>query len=590
MTTPLKPAELVWDDFGCVSAQFGDRYGTRAGAYAQAQAVFLQGAGLPEAFQAPSHRTLLELGFGFGSNFLVTLAAFLEHAHPKATLDYVAVEAHPVSAADAARYHQSFAHPELKQQLLAQWPVPLLGIHSLSFAGGRVRLLLVYQEVGQALAELRLNAQHVYLDGFAPRVNPEMWSHATLHALRRQLVRGAQLSSYAVTGQLKRDLSTLGFEVETLQGFGGKRERLQAQLRHGRTRSEPMAVKRIAVIGAGIAGTAAALELSAQGYSVTRFGVESAQQPYVLVHPEAFHADDVDANLKSHAFLAMERCLMAHGFRDQLTRIGVDKIKAEGSEHEPIEGLLAARGDRWHCASAGYFEPQRLLTAMRERAGFACIEQRVESITSSAAAISVRTATLVEDFDVVVLALGAHEPPQCSWNRLALHLVRGQSELLSVQHALMHAEAWPATGYVLPIGRHQILLGASYLPRDHGLEARESERLAQRQRMHHVLERHQLAQSLPGSLHTGIRATGPDRRPLIGPWPNPKAGFDAHGWPRTEARVYSTMGMGSRGFTMAFLAALVVSAQISGRVVPLFERWRRTLDPGRFVARGKAAN
>lgn len=64
---------------GCRTApynpRFGDRYHSENGGLDQARRVFLHGCGLPEAWAGQPQWRILETGFGFGLNFLVTWAA-----------------------------------------------------------------------------------------------------------------------------------------------------------------------------------------------------------------------------------------------------------------------------------------------------------------------------------------------------------------------------------------------------------------------------------------------------------------------------------------------------------------------------------
>ena len=52
------------------SPRFDDIYRSATGGLAQAQHVFLQGCGLPEAWAARAQWRVLETGFGLGLNFL----------------------------------------------------------------------------------------------------------------------------------------------------------------------------------------------------------------------------------------------------------------------------------------------------------------------------------------------------------------------------------------------------------------------------------------------------------------------------------------------------------------------------------------
>jgi tRNA 5-methylaminomethyl-2-thiouridine biosynthesis bifunctional protein len=257
---PLESPQLEVDALGHVrSARFDDVYASRSGASAQAREVYLAGCGLPERWRElrdglrdelrGEHEqfTVLELGFGLGVNFVETVAAWQTDATYRsgrsATLNYIGIEAFPVCAHEWGKVLATFATPEntgtysLHQALARQWPLPEPGIHYREFAheqGGEhgcVRLTLVFADVRQALAMLatqNIKADAVYLDGFSPAKNPEMFARDTLMALRPVLAPAATLASYCVAGSLRRDMAALGFMVERKPGFGTKRQRLQA--------------------------------------------------------------------------------------------------------------------------------------------------------------------------------------------------------------------------------------------------------------------------------------------------------------------------------------------------------------------------
>jgi tRNA 5-methylaminomethyl-2-thiouridine biosynthesis bifunctional protein len=116
----------------------------------------------------------------------------------------------------------------LAQQLAGAWQDLSPGIHHLDFAEGRVQLTLAAGEVLPMLERLACEADAVYLDGFSPAVNPEMWSHATLQAMARHCRPGTTLATYTVAHSVREALEQIGFRVEKRQGLPPKRHRLEA--------------------------------------------------------------------------------------------------------------------------------------------------------------------------------------------------------------------------------------------------------------------------------------------------------------------------------------------------------------------------
>ncbi|MEO6973429.1 MAG: tRNA (5-methylaminomethyl-2-thiouridine)(34)-methyltransferase MnmD [Rhodoferax sp.] len=237
---------VVWADDGSPhSPRFNDRYRSRSGGVAQALHVFLAGCGLPERWRDMAEFTVLETGFGLGINFLTTWAAWEADERRCDRLHFVSIEAYPVAAADivrsalvtdCARGENTALAPlsarlqALAQQLARAWRgLSPGGVQHLRFADGRVQLTLAVGEVETMLAALTCKANAVYLDGFSPAVNPQMWSRATLQAVARHCRPGTTLATYTVAHSVREALEQLGFRVEKQPGLPPKRQRLQAE-------------------------------------------------------------------------------------------------------------------------------------------------------------------------------------------------------------------------------------------------------------------------------------------------------------------------------------------------------------------------
>ena len=191
--TKLQPARWRCDEEGHLYApEFGDTYASRSGAWGQADYVFVQGSAVAQRWHTQGCVRVLETGFGLGVNFLATWDS-LRASAGNARLHYVAIEKHPFTRDDlrAALDHAlSSADPyrcvglkALAEQLLKQWPPMLAGFHSIEL-DDQVTLTLVFADVNDALPVLRGPFDILFLDGFAPDRNPQMWSKALLTQLR----------------------------------------------------------------------------------------------------------------------------------------------------------------------------------------------------------------------------------------------------------------------------------------------------------------------------------------------------------------------------------------------------------------------
>ena len=69
----------------------------------------------------------------------------------------------------------------------------------------------------------------IYFDAFAPNKQPELWTPAIFEKMYKILRPEGIFVTYCAKGQVKRDLKSVGFEIETLVGPPGKREMIRAK-------------------------------------------------------------------------------------------------------------------------------------------------------------------------------------------------------------------------------------------------------------------------------------------------------------------------------------------------------------------------
>ena len=166
------------------------------GGLEQARHVLLDGCGLlhagdgsPALWSGRESWQLLETGFGLGLNFLATWQAWRDDPQRPQRLFFTSVESTPVSADDIRRSARPF--PELQalaEQLAGQWQAMLPGIHRLVFEGGQVQLTLAIGLAQDLLPTLDSAVDSIFLDGFSPEVNPELWELPLLRAVDRKSV------------------------------------------------------------------------------------------------------------------------------------------------------------------------------------------------------------------------------------------------------------------------------------------------------------------------------------------------------------------------------------------------------------------
>ena len=578
MPAAVVPATLGFLDEVPYSQAFGDVYHSAAGGPAQAEHVFLQGNGLPQRWQSREGFVILETGFGFGLNFLVTLNAW--RRNPGKRLHYVAVEKHPFSLQDLRTLHERY--PGLRQEaaeLHSQWPLMLSGGHRVEL--DNVVLTLFFADI-KILRELRLSADAIYLDGFSPAKNPEMWTSQIMRNVSRLAAPDATAATWSVAAQVRGALERTGFAVEKHAGFGHKKEMLVARnTRAGEIfeRKERSAL----VVGAGLAGAAVCERLCSRGWDVelverhARAAHEASGNPAGAFHPVVTPDDSIFARLTRAGFLAAvsrwkkfpgirwDQCGLLQLARDE--RESASQLRAvQGVPHEYAQaasrdeasahaGVPVAAGGIWF-PEAGWIDPRSLVNAQLE----ACGAKLTRNFGTELARVPEgRTVILANSFDAPKL----HPVPH-----LRLRRVRGQ-----LTHVPASAFEPPRVvvvrgGMVLPPVDGNCVVGASFDIDDDDPAPRAESHAGNLERLGRMLPFEAKLEDLQGRV--GFRSVTPDRLPVVGP---------------LGENVYGAFAYGSRGLVWAALAAELIASQLEGEPLPIEGKLVDALSPQRFKMR-----
>jgi tRNA U34 5-methylaminomethyl-2-thiouridine-forming methyltransferase MnmC len=200
----------------------GEHYHSKHGAVQESQHVFIE-AGLKKAITTTTDQpvTVLEVGFGTGLNYLLSLNYCLEQ---NIQLIYTGIEAFPISRQELLLTNYGQYVPEQVWKGLTENYEKALG-HKIS--------LFPTQELEIALSTLTdfstdKRYDLIYFDAFSVQHQPEMWTDEILAHTCSFLKPGGHFVTYAITGNLKRALKKVGLTIEKLPGAPGKREMLRA--------------------------------------------------------------------------------------------------------------------------------------------------------------------------------------------------------------------------------------------------------------------------------------------------------------------------------------------------------------------------
>ena len=612
------PEPIDWLPDGTpYSPRFHDRYRSETGGLTQARDVFLHGCGLPAAWAGAPQWRILETGFGLGLNFLVTWAAWkADPARPR-LLHFVSVEAFPASADDLLR--AALAHPELlplAEQLQAQFHGLTPGFHRLVFEGGRVLLTLCIGDARAMLREQHFMADTVYLDGFSPQHNPDIWDEHTLKAVARCCRRGTRVATWTIARSVRDALTQCGFTVQKVPGVPPKRDNLQAEFN---PRWEPRRAPGMAalpvdvqpgtcmVIGAGLAGASVATSLARRGWQVTVLDAGAAPAagasglPAGLLAPHVSPDDSLLSRLSRAGVRAtwqQAQTYLEDGVDWQPTGVLEHRVDGtpglgvtENAHHTSMPASaanLAAAGlppdtvACWH-STAGWIKPARLVAELLAQPGITFVPNTpVAQLLPQGdgwQALDAQGQVLAHTDMVVVAA--AYASGAVLGTALPLQAIRGQ-----MSWGLRAADGSDATHFPpFPVNGDGSLVpavpttdglawyaGATF-ERDCADPTPDPATLAHNHqanftRLHTLLPG--TAQHLAGVFAdasklqswSNIRCASPDRLPLVG--------VIAPG-------LWVSTAMGSRGISLAVLCAELLAARVHGEPLPLEQRLAQAL-------------
>jgi tRNA 5-methylaminomethyl-2-thiouridine biosynthesis bifunctional protein len=586
MRATIVPGRCEWRDETPYSTAYGDVYHSAGGGPAQAQHVFLAGNGLPERWAHRERFVILETGFGFGLNFLVTWRAWKDDPARCRRLHFVSIEKHPFQLADLRALHERYRELQREaSELHAAWPPLVAGAHRLEF--GNVVLTLFFADIA-SLRDVRASADAIYLDGFSPAKNPDMWTHQVVRSVSRVAAPGATLATWSVAGSVREALEETGFAVEKRPGFGGKREMLAGRKNRDspyltENRDSPyFPERRAAVVGAGVAGAAVCERLCARGWQVELYErhAEPAQEASGnhagTFHPIVTPDDSIFARVTRAGFLyALRYWQQLSGV--QHDRCGVLQLarsdKEIGSQREAVTGLppdyaqfvtreeasghagvpVAAPGV-WF-PQGGWIKPRSLVGAQLEACGSRLARQFGSTVETLPRA------------PVVILANSADAPRLHAVPDLRLRRVRGQltyvpEDALEPPHAVVLRG-----GMVLPAIDGLCVVGATYDLEDPESALRDEDHAGNLERLRGILG---VEVRAPVDGRVAFRAVTPDRLPVVG---------------RIAEGVYGAFAYGSRGLVWAAIAAELIASELEGEPLPLEGALARALEPARFKRR-----
>lgn len=557
------------------SLDFDDIYNATTNGLAEADAVFLTGCGLPEAWSGHRLFVVGELGFGTGVNVLALLRAWRatrDRRPADAVLHVVSVEGYPLTreeARDALACDPAAA--ALAAPLLAAWPPRVKGVHRVRLDDDRLVLTVAHLDVLDALDALDVRADAWFLDGFAPSKNPAMWGAEVFARVAAKSAPGARAATFTVAGAVRRGLEAVGFAVAKKPGHGAKRERLEAVFPG--TAAISKRPERLLILGAGVAGAAAARAARARGIDLHVIDAAPAPASGASGNPAGLVAPRLDLDDRPPARFhraAYVYALAAYRDHPAFRETGVLRAAKDAQGAERFAALLAAealptgmarRGDARAIGlaanAAGIFLPQAgvldprawaadMLDAVSGTYGAAVETLRREGEVWIARDADGRA---LGAGDACVVACGPASGALAPLAGMALRATLGQVTWTRSATPLLSAAAWGA--YVAPYA-DGVLLGATHDPWTTDAPSAATADADARNRAALAAFAPEFAAALDGEnagARASVRAAAPDHLPYAG---------------RVDRGLFVLTGLGGRGLVWAPLLGEHVLSLVCG--------------------------
>lgn len=631
----------------------------------------LAACGLPQRWHGRTRFVVLDASLEDGQRLAALWAAWRADPHRCDRLHLIACHpadpCGPVALPDGVR--ASVAADLPAHAIHSAWPSVSRGTHRIELVPERVVLTLIFGPVEDVARTLRCQIDAFLLGGVA--IGERRASSAD-DTLARQLARlaatGATLAAASGSDSLRQALRHTGFAVTTPGNASATpeprgpiepmsaaapdvaapisavfaprwtvRRRWLADSGRPAMLGAPQAPRRAAVIGAGLAGTAAAFALARRGWEVEVFeaGDEPARQGSGNIcgafHPHVSLDDCPLSQLTRAGISALWREFDRLGAWDTAAEpCGVLQVATDALGERTLHGAVAAlAAPRYACgldrheSSAAAGAAMVTGGAWFSRAGWARPRAICSLRLGAAESIRLHTAVRIAALErsgagwivrdhtggcrthvpVVVLA-NAHRAPvlgaSAGASGMPIDRLRGQLSHLPASGFERLSCPIVGAGYLLPAVDGVCAAGVDYGGSDIGLSvASHARNLSKVASLFEKTDTLQLSiaaldpRSLGGSV--GFRTVTPDRLPVAGALID-AAALAGRRTPGTEdwqaspvwARprlpgLFALTGYGSRGITWSSLMAEHLVALLEDEPSPLGAGWADAVDPGRFT-------
>tara|TARA_B100000427_G_scaffold148802_1_gene123798 strand:+ start:5469 stop:7265 length:1797 start_codon:yes stop_codon:yes gene_type:complete len=591
----LEEASLEWKEGEPFSNKYQDRYFSKFQALEEAEYVFIKANNLLKRWKNLKENEnfkILELGFGAGINFLMTIRSWSAQDKKNNWLNYVSIENNPLKIEDLKKIIRNY--PELKdlaEKLIQSYPVNSKGIHRIEFKEEKVLLNLCFDEVNRSLKDLdpeKLTIDSIFHDGFSPSKNPEIWSNEIFQYLEKFSDNSTTYSTFSSAKLIRERLLKNGFRPILIKGFGTKKKMIKANLIKKENKKVAYKRKKIAVIGAGISGCSLSKILSDRGHKITLFEKnknfleDSEGFKAFVVHPRlsAFEGQLSRLNLNSY--------LYSTNFYDNLgsphwNKTGVLSLNYDEITDKRHKQLIEARNDTrifsyvdkdeasfiagikidtngLFFKEAGWLNPVGIKKDLIDSSDIKLINDEVLKVNKN----KVFTESEEKDFDVVCLCSSFENNGLIKIN--GINKKRGQVSYIKNEGEIKKLKVPVcANGYIVQTSISTSLVGSTY----NDIEDKDPLKSDDLENLEKVTSITKQKFKLKDA-GVGFRATTRDYLPIVG---------NLNG-------ILLNIGHGSRGSITGPFCSQYISDVIDESPTIFGKRLSKALDPKRFIAQG----
>lgn len=207
------------------SDRYGQHYHNPNGAVAESRYVFFETAGVPGMLETKDELTIFETGFGSGLN-LILMLDYLNRSGSKCHVDYISIEAYPISSRQAAGLDFGDELAGLQPNRILNQVFDDLQPGWNRFNPGNQLTLHLFNGFYEAVPDSSMNmkADLFFHDPFSPEVNPELWSREVFDRLLHSARNEAILVTYCAASSARAAMASAGWYVARAPGALGKRE------------------------------------------------------------------------------------------------------------------------------------------------------------------------------------------------------------------------------------------------------------------------------------------------------------------------------------------------------------------------------